>query len=240
MALYRSLRSSTYLTIWSSKYCLAKILPNSYPISCDSPVINHHAIAIGTILWIKISFYYFKAAISLILHEEIVWCLIDGIKTTSPYEICSSGVRIILLPLSIYNWIYITVSRVSARINFYLICFGFISFHYFFLQMSKWSRHRYHYNHFMKVWVAKSILNANKWEACWKKLRYSVFVKFSPAGKIIVYGDQITISLRSKPERGKANRELIQKLADYFEIDKERILIISGRTSNKKLVEVDT
>lgn len=71
-------------------------------------------------------------------------------------------------------------------------------------------------------------------------MRYSVFVKFSPAGKIIVYGDQITISLRSKPERGKANRELIQKLADYFEIDKERILIISGRTSNKKLVEVDT
>ena len=71
-------------------------------------------------------------------------------------------------------------------------------------------------------------------------MRYSVFVKFSPAGKIIVYGDQITISLRSKPERGKANRELIQKLADYFEIDKERILIISGRTSNKKLVEIDT
>lgn len=57
---------------------------------------------------------------------------------------------------------------------------------------------------------------------------------------IIVYGDQITISLKSKPERGKANRELIQKLADYFGTGKDRIRIISGITSNKKLVEVDT
>ena len=71
-------------------------------------------------------------------------------------------------------------------------------------------------------------------------MRYTVFVKFNPAGKIIVYGDQITVSLKSKPERGKANRELIQKLADYFEIDKDRIRITSGRTSNKKLAEVYT
>jgi uncharacterized protein len=71
-------------------------------------------------------------------------------------------------------------------------------------------------------------------------LRYTVFVKFNPAGKIIVDGDQITVSLKSRPERPKANRELIQKLADYFEIDKDRIRIISGITSNKKLVEVNT
>jgi uncharacterized protein YggU (UPF0235/DUF167 family) len=71
-------------------------------------------------------------------------------------------------------------------------------------------------------------------------LRYTVFVKFNPADKIIVDRDQITVSLKSRPERGKANRELIQKLADYFEIDKDRIRIISGITSNKKLVEVNT
>ena len=64
-------------------------------------------------------------------------------------------------------------------------------------------------------------------------------MKFNPVSKIIVYGDQITISLKSKPERGKANRELIQKLADYFEIDKNRIQIISGIISNKKLVNID-
>ena len=71
-------------------------------------------------------------------------------------------------------------------------------------------------------------------------MRYTVFVKFNPADRIVVYGDQITLSIKSKPERGKANRELIQKLADYFEIDKDKIRIISGITSNKKLVEVDT
>jgi uncharacterized protein YggU (UPF0235/DUF167 family) len=71
-------------------------------------------------------------------------------------------------------------------------------------------------------------------------LRYTVFVKFNPADRIVVYGDQITLSIKSKPERGKANRELIQKLADYFEIDKDKIRIISGMSSNKKLVEVNT
>ena len=91
-----------------------------------------------------------------------------------------------------------------------------------------------------KVIVAKSIFNVNKQGACWKRLRYTVFVKFNPAGKIIVYGDQITISLKSKPERGRANVELIRKLADYFGVGKDKIRIISGRTSNKKLVEVDT
>ena len=72
------------------------------------------------------------------------------------------------------------------------------------------------------------------------KLRYSVFVKFNPAHKIIICGDQITISLKSKPERGKANRELIQNLADYFGIGKDRLRIISGITSNKKIVEFET
>jgi uncharacterized protein YggU (UPF0235/DUF167 family) len=42
------------------------------------------------------------------------------------------------------------------------------------------------------------------------------------------------------PARGKANLELIQKLSDYFGIGKDRIRVISGRTFNKKLVEVDT
>jgi uncharacterized protein len=65
-------------------------------------------------------------------------------------------------------------------------------------------------------------------------------VKFNSTCKIRLDGDEITISLRSKPKGSKANLELIQKLADYFEVSKDGIQIISGRTSNKKLVEVDT
>ena len=63
-------------------------------------------------------------------------------------------------------------------------------------------------------------------------------MKFDSTGKLTVDQDEITISLRSRPKGGKANLELIKKLADYFRVNKNGIRIISGRTSNKKLVEV--
>lgn len=69
-------------------------------------------------------------------------------------------------------------------------------------------------------------------------LRYSIFVKFDSGGKIHVDGNEITVALKSKPERNKANRELIEKLATYFGTSKDRIRIIAGMTSSKKLVDV--
>ena len=56
--------------------------------------------------------------------------------------------------------------------------------------------------------------------------------------KIFINGNVITIALKSKPERNKANRELITKLAKYFGTAKDRIHIIAGMTSSKKLVDV--
>lgn len=44
-------------------------------------------------------------------------------------------------------------------------------------------------------------------------MHYSGFVKFNPSGKIEVKGNEITICLRSKPERGKANKDMIERLA---------------------------
>ena len=69
-------------------------------------------------------------------------------------------------------------------------------------------------------------------------MRYTVFVKFNPSGKFQVNGNEITICLRSKPERGKANKELVERLASYFEVSKDKVRIISGLTSTKKLVEI--
>jgi uncharacterized protein (TIGR00251 family) len=69
-------------------------------------------------------------------------------------------------------------------------------------------------------------------------LKYTVLVKFNSSGKIQIQENEITISLKSKPERGKANRELIQKLADHFGVSKDKIDIISGLRSTKKLVEI--
>jgi len=74
-----------------------------------------------------------------------------------------------------------------------------------------------------------------------KRRRFNVFVKFdSSAGKIVIDGDEITISLRSRPKGGRANQELIKKLADYFAINTCSVRIVGGKTSNKKLVEVSS
>lgn len=45
-------------------------------------------------------------------------------------------------------------------------------------------------------------------------------VKFNPCGKIEVNGNEITFCLKSRPERGKANKELVEGLASYFEVPK--------------------
>jgi hypothetical protein len=69
-------------------------------------------------------------------------------------------------------------------------------------------------------------------------VRYSVSVRFSSDGRIQVSGDEIAISIRSPPERGRANRELVKKLAAHFGVSEDRVRIISGLKSRKKLVEV--
>ena len=69
-------------------------------------------------------------------------------------------------------------------------------------------------------------------------MRYSVSVRFSPDGRLEVSGDEISISIKSQPERGKANRELVKKLAAHFGVSEDRVRIISGVTSRKKIIEV--
>jgi uncharacterized protein len=69
-------------------------------------------------------------------------------------------------------------------------------------------------------------------------VRYSVSVRFSPDGRLEVSGDEIAISIKSEPERGKANRELVKKLAAHFGVGEDRVRIVSGLTSRKKIVDV--
>jgi len=73
-----------------------------------------------------------------------------------------------------------------------------------------------------------------------KSRRFTVFIKFDSRGKIVIDGNEITISLRSIPKGGRANQELIKKLADYFVVNTDGIRIVAGRTSKKKLVEVSS
>ena len=70
-------------------------------------------------------------------------------------------------------------------------------------------------------------------------MEYRVTVRFSPDGRLEVAGDEISISLKEKPERGRANRELVKRLAEHFNVPESGVRILSGLASRKKLVEID-
>ena len=48
----------------------------------------------------------------------------------------------------------------------------------------------------------------------------------------------IKVYLRSAPEKGKANKELIKLLSDKHKVPKKNVTIVSGLTSKTKIVEV--
>ncbi len=47
------------------------------------------------------------------------------------------------------------------------------------------------------------------------------------------------VSVMSSPMEGKANKEVIEVLANYFKIAKSKISIIKGETAKIKMVEID-
>lgn len=49
-----------------------------------------------------------------------------------------------------------------------------------------------------------------------------------------------SVHLKSPPVDGKANKELIELLAEKFDVSKSQIRIKSGLSSRTKLVEIDT
>ena len=68
-------------------------------------------------------------------------------------------------------------------------------------------------------------------------MKYEVKVKFHK-NFIKVEGNKILVGLTSKPEKGKANLELIKKLAKYFKVPSSHVRIVSGLKSRRKIVEV--
>lgn len=47
------------------------------------------------------------------------------------------------------------------------------------------------------------------------------------------------VSLNSPPLEGRANEELIEVLADYFNTSKSKIKVVSGHKSRMKIVEIE-
>lgn len=65
-----------------------------------------------------------------------------------------------------------------------------------------------------------------------------MIVKFSSDGNLVVNENEITISIKSPPERGKANAEIVKKLSRHFGVKPSSVRIVSGLTSKEKIVEV--
>jgi hypothetical protein len=68
-------------------------------------------------------------------------------------------------------------------------------------------------------------------------MKYNIKVKFH-SDFVKIDGTNILIGLKSKPEKGEANKELIKKLAKHFDVHSSSIKILSGLKSKNKIVEI--
>lgn len=73
-----------------------------------------------------------------------------------------------------------------------------------------------------------------------KKIKVQVIANSSRAELIKIGENEFKARVDEVPEKGKANKRLIEILADYFKISKSKIEIVSGKTSNHKIVEMYT
>ena len=71
-------------------------------------------------------------------------------------------------------------------------------------------------------------------------MKYFISITFNTSELFQVEGNEIKISIKSKPELGKANRdrELIKLLSNHFQVPSNKIKIIQGIKSRKKIVHI--
>lgn len=70
-------------------------------------------------------------------------------------------------------------------------------------------------------------------------MRYSVSVKLH---KDFVEVDEaagsVTVGVKAQPAKGKANEEIVKKLAKHFGVPSSSVRIVSGAHSKQKTVEI--
>ena len=71
-------------------------------------------------------------------------------------------------------------------------------------------------------------------------MRIKVFVKAGRKERKIekLPDGSFSIWVKEKPQEGKANHAVRESLAEYFNIPKSRVILISGETSKTKLFEI--
>lgn len=82
-------------------------------------------------------------------------------------------------------------------------------------------------------------MSTNSKNSLVKTVRYEVFVKFNKDFiDVDEAGRKITIGIRAKPVKGKANKEVVKKLAKYFDVSSSAVRIVVGVRSKNKIVEI--
>lgn len=69
------------------------------------------------------------------------------------------------------------------------------------------------------------------------QMRYPVHIKLNK-DFVKQEEDKITVGVKARPEDGKANEELLKKIARHFKVPVSSIRIVSGRRSRNKIIEV--
>jgi len=52
--------------------------------------------------------------------------------------------------------------------------------------------------------------------------------------------NQYLVKVKAPPKENKANREVIETLAEYFDVPKSRISILTGLKSSQKVVKIES
>ena len=52
-----------------------------------------------------------------------------------------------------------------------------------------------------------------------------------------LHGTELKLSVRSAPEHGKANAEVVEVLAEFLGLPRKQVLVVSGATSRRKRVQ---
>jgi len=71
-----------------------------------------------------------------------------------------------------------------------------------------------------------------------KVLTVQVKLKSKKQEVIRINDNSYLVKINQPPEKGKANKKIIELLADYFKVSKSKIIIKSGLTSRKKVVVI--
>jgi uncharacterized protein len=73
-------------------------------------------------------------------------------------------------------------------------------------------------------------------------LIYTVRIKFDSFDKFVLDNihihNEIELSIKSVPVKGKANNEIIEKISNYFNVKSNKVKIVHGIYSKTKIIDI--